>query len=135
MIMARAVLLLCLSASASAAGSSLNIDDPQRLRAVERSGFTFGEVVVGLKTGGAGNAALYQHDAYRAIVDSLAEDLERLKRADRELGVTIKARHRLFDVNWLKSASAHFELVGVVNRMDRDVFNPESCGEIRERPR
>src|SRR5262245_43698548 len=131
MTMARAMLLLCLSASPCAAGSSLNIDDPQRLHDVERGGFTFGEVVVGSQTAGAGNAMLYQHQAYRAIVDSLAEDLEQLKKADRELGVTIKARHRLFDVNWLKSASAHFELVGVVNRMDRDIFNPGSCGEIR----
>jgi hypothetical protein len=128
---ARALLLLWLFASYGAAASSLNIEEPQRLKDVERSGFTFGDVVLGPASAGADNAALYQDPAYRSLVDSLFEDLLRQKRADPLLGTSIKASHRLFDVAWLRSSAAHFELVGVINRMDRDVFTLGTCGEIR----
>jgi hypothetical protein len=128
---ARALLLLLLFASYGAAASGLNIEEPQRLQDVERSGFTFGDVVLGPASAGADNAALYQDAAYRSLVDSLVEDLLRQKRADPLLGTTIKASHRLFDVAWLRSSAAHFELAGVINRMDRDVFTPGTCGEIR----
>src|SRR5262249_11793903 len=69
--------------------------------------------------------------AYRSIVDSLSDDLRQLRAVDPQLGPTIKAPHRMFDVAWLWSPSAHFELVGVINRMDRQPFKPGSCGEIR----
>jgi hypothetical protein len=130
MVVVRGLLLLCLSATCCAA-SSLYIDDPRRLQEVERNGFTFGEIVAGPAGAGADNGTLYRRAAYRAIVDSLAEDLGRLTASDWQLGVTMRARHRLFDAGWLKSSSGWFELVGVVNRMDRDVFEPGSCGEIR----
>jgi len=127
---ARALLLLCLFACGAAA-ASLNIEDPQRLQQVERGGFGFSDLVPGTANTGGDNAALYRDPAYRSLVDSLFEDLLRLKRADPLLGTTIKASHRLFDVAWLRSSAAHFELVGVINRMDRDVFTPGTCGEIR----
>jgi hypothetical protein len=129
MTLARALLVLALSAG-SCAAFPLTIDDPQALQVIERSGFTLGEVVAGPGTG-ADNAQLHRHAAYRSIVDAVASDLGRLAAADRQLGTTVKASHRLFDVSWLKSASARFELVGVINRMDRAIFAPESCGEIR----
>ncbi|HEY6257667.1 MAG TPA: hypothetical protein VIY51_17940 [Xanthobacteraceae bacterium] len=127
----RALLLLCLCASCAAAAAELNIEEPQRLQEIERGGFTFGDLVLGPSRSGADNAALYQEPAYRSIVDSLATDLRQLQRADPQLGLTIKAQHRMFDAAWLRSSSARFELAGVVNRMDRAVFNPGSCGEIR----
>jgi hypothetical protein len=130
MIQARALLLLVLW-SAGCAASPLTIDDPLELQKIEGNGFTFGEIVVGPQFASGDSAQLYRHDAYRTIVDSLAQDLERLKSTDSQLGVTIKARHRLFDINWLKSSSSRFELVGVVNRMDRAIFAPGTCGEIR----
>lgn len=128
---ARALLLFCLSYSCGWTASRLNIEDPQRLEEVERSGFSFGDVVLGPASAGANNATLYQESAYRSIVDSLAEDLRQLKTMDRQLGLSINARHRMFDATWLRSSSAQFELVGVINRMDRDVFDPGSCGEVR----
>jgi hypothetical protein len=129
--LAHALLTLVLCATGCAA-AGLNIDDPQALQAVERGGFAFGEIVVGPQIpAGADNERLYREGAYRSIVDSIAEDLDRLKSGDRQLGTGIKAGHRLFDVNWLRSSSARFELVGVVNRMDRAVFAAGTCGEIR----
>jgi hypothetical protein len=130
-IIARALLLFCLCASRGWAASGLNIDDPQRLEVVEHSGFSFGDVVLGPADAGADNATLYEEPAYRSIADGLAEDLRQLKTTDPQLGLSINAPHRMFDATWLRSSSAHFELVGVINRMDRDVFDPGSCGEIR----
>jgi len=126
----RALLLLCLLAGA-AAPAELYVDEPQRLQEIERSGFTFGDLVVGPGMSGADNAALYQVAAYRSIVESLAKDLRQLQYGDPRLGLTIKAPHRLFDAAWLRSPSARFELVGVINRMDRAVFDPGTCGEDR----
>jgi hypothetical protein len=111
--------------------SGLTIDDPQLLHDIERSGFSFGELVVGAAAAAADNAALYRQASYRGIVANLAADLESLRATDSLLGTTIKARHRLLDARWLMSASARFELVGVVNRMDRAPFAPGTCGEVR----
>lgn len=130
-IIARTLLPLCLYASSAAAASGLNLDEPQQLQEIERAGFTFGEVAFGRSNADADNAALYRNSAYRSIVNSLTVDLEQLRAADPQLGATIKAPHRLFDAAWLSSPDARFELVGVINRMDRDVFEPGSCGEIR----
>ena len=130
-IFARTLLSLCLYASSAAVASGLNLDEPQQLQEIERAGFTFGEVAFGRSNAGADNAALYRNSPYRSIVNSLTADLEQLRAADPQLGVTIKAPHRLFDAAWLSSPDARFELVGVINRMDRDVFEPGSCGEIR----
>jgi len=38
---------------------------------------------------------------------------------------------RAFDVRWFTSEKAFFQLVGVVNRLDRRDFGPGSCGEVR----
>jgi hypothetical protein len=38
---------------------------------------------------------------------------------------------RAFDVRWFSSEKAFFQLVGVVNRVDRRDFGPGSCGEVR----
>jgi hypothetical protein len=40
--------------------SGLTIDDPQLLHDIERSGFSFGELVVGAAAAAADNAALYR---------------------------------------------------------------------------
>ena len=58
-------------------------------------------------------------------------DLAELKRADAKAGVGMKFAHRLFDARWLRSPSARFQLTGVVNRIDRRVFHPGTCGEVR----
>ncbi len=130
MIVVRALLLVCLS-TAAAAPAELYIDEPQRLQELERSGLTLGDLVVGPASHDADNAALYRDEAYRSIVDSLAKDLRQLQLTDPRLGLSIKAPHRLFDAAWLRSPSARFELVGVINRMDRAVFDPGTCGEVR----
>jgi hypothetical protein len=58
----------------------------------------------------------------------LAADVERVGRADPKAGVAIAGNpHRLFDVRWLDTA--RFDLIGVVNRIDRAPVG--GCGDVR----
>lgn len=47
------------------------------------------------------------------------------------MGTTLRAKRRNFDPRWLSAANATYELVGIVNRMDRAPFAPRTCGELR----
>jgi hypothetical protein len=47
------------------------------------------------------------------------------------VGPTLRAKRRNLDPGWLTAASASYELVGVINRMDRAPFAPDTCGELR----
>jgi len=107
------------------------IEEPRRLQALEVAGLSFGRVVVASKLKNANNQALATDPRYLSIVNSLNGDLEAERQKDPKLGPTMATVHRLFDMRWLKSRYAQFELVGIVNRMDRAVFNPDTCGELR----
>jgi hypothetical protein len=77
------------------------------------------------------NAALAKEPEYAAIVEVLRRDLADLVKRDRTLAPGMKSTHRLFDLGWLTSKDARFELVGIAQRLDRHPFNREACGEIR----
>ena len=47
------------------------------------------------------------------------------------VGPTLHAKRRNLDPGWLTAANASYELVGVINRMDRAPFAAASCGELR----
>ncbi|MBZ0237390.1 MAG: hypothetical protein K8M05_34045, partial [Deltaproteobacteria bacterium] len=47
------------------------------------------------------------------------------------VGPTMRAKRRNLDPRWLVATNARYELVGVLNRMDRAPFTPGSCGELR----
>jgi hypothetical protein len=57
-------------------------------------------------------------------VRTIGRDLDGLAAADRHAGVGMRHLHRLFDRRWLTADATRFELVGVVNRLDRHVFHP-----------
>jgi hypothetical protein len=91
--------------------SALLIDDPVALTRLEEHGFSFGDVV-GAKR-------------LDAIAAAIADDMTELMRD----AVPADPR-RPFQPSWL--TRGHFELVGVVNRLDRAPFDPPpSCGEVR----
>ncbi|WP_413613459.1 hypothetical protein [Bdellovibrio sp. HCB-110] len=108
---------------------TLLIEDPQELQALESSGLSFSELVFSIKT--VNNKKLAENIIYQSLVADIHDELNDLKKEDPKLGAGMKFNHRLFDTGWLRSPSARFELVGIVNRMDRTVFNPGTCGEIR----
>jgi hypothetical protein len=108
----------------------LLISDPVTLLALERDhGLGFSALLHG-RWGVA--TADYGPGPLQAIAQSLAARVAADKAEDpSHTGVGMRFVHRQFDPAWLASADTRFELIGVVNRMDRQVFAPESFGETR----
>lgn len=113
------------------------ITDPAILAALEESGLGLAALLGG---GAAGtNAELHAaSQRYRDFVAFTREDIaasiadENRYRPDwGEVGPTLHAKRRNLDPAWLSAASARYELVGVVNRMDRAPFAAGTCGELR----
>jgi hypothetical protein len=110
-------------------GTSLSIDAPTVLAALESSGVSLGAML-----GAAGpldNRALAAFPRYASLVSVLEADVGEIAGRDPRAGISVaRSSHRLFDVRWLRSRAARFELVGIVNRLDR-VGVIGGCGEIR----
>lgn len=108
----------------------LLIHDPVTLAALERDhGLGFAALLHG---GEAVATADYGPGPLEAIERSLAARLASDRAEDpKHTGVGLRYVHRQFDLKWLSSPDTRFELIGVVNRMDRQVFAPESFGETR----
>jgi hypothetical protein len=113
----------------------LLVSDPQTLIALERE---HGLGLAALVHGGPAEAtADYGEGPLRAIERSLATRLAADRSKDpARTGVGLRYVHRQFDLRWLAAPDTRFELIGVVNRMDREVFAPEyegapSFGETR----
>jgi hypothetical protein len=68
---------------------------------------------------------------YASLVEVLRRDLASLEQADPRAGIGMQHAHRMFDPGWLGDSRLGFDLVGVVNRADRQPFSPEHCGETR----
>jgi hypothetical protein len=110
----------------------LVLSDPAALQELERRGFGFSRFALGARDEAADNAAGYlASERYRALVSVLDRELQAIRAADRAAGVGMRYAHRVFDARWLRSNSFRFDLVGVVNRIDRRAFAPDTCGELR----
>jgi hypothetical protein len=95
------------------AATPLLVDDPATLADLEENGFSFAEVV--------GPARL------AAMTEIVKHDWSQLWR-----GAPPRGPRRHFKPTWLEVG--HFELIGVVNRLDRALFDPLDstlCGEVR----
>src|SRR4051794_11408717 len=91
-------------------GDALLTDDPDTLRVLEDRGLAFERVL-----GPSGKSA---------IVKAVTEDIREVTQ-----NAPSDSPRRPFNPTWLTRGS--FELVGVVNRIDRRAFDTESCGEVR----
>ena len=118
---------------------SLLITNPRVLAAVETDGFSFGDVF-GVRDASAPRredyaeesaAVLTRSPLYTGLVRHLQGDLAGLRAISPRAGVGPDFAHRLFDVRWLSSARVHFELVGIVNRLDFRMLAPPGCGQTR----
>ncbi|HET6584659.1 MAG TPA: hypothetical protein VFG69_14470 [Nannocystaceae bacterium] len=105
------------------------VTDPAALAMVEAAGWSLAAAGFGIAA--AENAVLARDPHWRSIVRTITDDVAALADGDAKAGVGLRFTHRLFDVRWLESERAWFELVGVVNRIDRRVFHPGTCGETR----
>jgi hypothetical protein len=98
------------------------VADPGALTALEREGFSFERVV--------------SRRAYASLALVLARDLAELDKLNR-LGPGSEkpsAPNHPFKLRWLHEGNVRFELVGVVNRLDRAfAYAPaeKACGEVR----
>jgi hypothetical protein len=93
--------------------TSLLLDDPVALARLEKVGFSFDEIV------GPTRLAV--------IAATVADDMAELSQ-----GAPAQGPRHPFQPQWLERG--HFELIGVVNRLDRAAFDsPDSelCGEVR----
>lgn len=115
----------------------LLITDPAALQAAEAEGAGFARWFSPTEAPPAGdgivaNDRLAREPAWQSIVQPIRGSIGRIAGEDPQAGVGVsRYSHRLFDTRWLESATAFFELVGVVNRLDRRPFHEGSCGETR----
>lgn len=105
------------------------VRDPATLAAWQAGGLGFGDVAFDHTA--TDNETLARDPFYTSIAARLGEDIDAIIAADEKAGVGLRYVHRVFDIRWLSSPRAWFELVGVVNRLDRKVFMPGTCGETR----
>jgi hypothetical protein len=115
--------------ASEAAEAVVVVADPALLRSLESQGYDAGSVLAG---GSADSTnSLARTPGYRTVVDTLARDLAADRRADPSAGVGMRFSHRQFDLRWLVSEKTRFDLIGVVNRLDRRPFASAHCGEVR----
>lgn len=75
---------------------------------------------------------------YRDFADLTKEDIQlRIAEENKyrpdwgKVGTSFNEKRRNLDPRWLSSKLAYFELVGVINRIDRKIFDSNYCGELR----
>jgi hypothetical protein len=107
------------------------VTDRRVVESLEERGFSLAERL-GVGEDVHTTADLAEHPNFDSIARAIESDLQGFRRDDPKLGVAIAGHpHRLFDANWLRSKAAFFELVGVVNRLDRRPMVDDACGEVR----
>lgn len=107
----------------------LVVSDPVVLRELEQNGFDFGSTVTGARAGSTKELA--PNAGYRTLVDAVTADLAADRRGDASSGVGMRFSHRQFDARWLDWEKTRFDLISIVNRLDRRPFAPGTCGEVR----
>jgi hypothetical protein len=118
---------------------SLLVTNPRTLLALETDRFSLGDV---LAVRGASDArptdysdesanVLARSRIYADLVATLDRDLTASAAGTSSAGVGPRFAHRLFDRRWLTSPRVHFELVGIVNRIDFRSLVPPGCGQTR----
>ena len=112
--------------------SELLISDPATLIALEHDGLAFGR-----QLGAPAEDAhhLLAAPRYASFVAVIAGDLAELANRDgvarRQFPLDLERLNYVFDPRWLRSPDSHFELVGVVNRLDMQFATPGDCGQLR----
>lgn len=120
------------------------ITDSEAMRVLETRGFAFSSLMSrgwkrGQSTSVMSNAELAKVAPIAALKSVVGDEFSAyLDNYIKRTGITrsritegTKGSYRLFDLDVLVSEHARFELVGVINRMDRIFRSPATCGEIR----
>ncbi len=130
------------TATSAAPGTPLTlITEPRALQAAAQHGAALApwfDAQPNAK-GDSVTAELARQAPWRSLRLPIAAELNATRRADLRAGVGMGHAHRQFDVRWLDSPTHFFELVAVVNRLDRRAFHDtpstpaatRACGEVR----
>ncbi|HEY6556899.1 MAG TPA: hypothetical protein VI072_06485 [Polyangiaceae bacterium] len=105
------------------------VSDPSTLASLEKAGLDLGSQIDGIPA--VTTQELARRAPFQALIKAVAADLAGDRLRDPSAGVGMRHAHRQFDVRWLDSERTRFELIAVVNRLDRKPFAPEHCGEVR----
>jgi hypothetical protein len=105
------------------------VTDRAALAALEARGFALAALVFGAEA--RTTHELSRLPGMRSIFDTLRDDVRGAQRVHPLAKVTSMDGFRLFDERWLASKEMSFALIGVFNRLDRRVFYPGTCGEVR----
>ena len=105
------------------------VTDRATLAALESRGLALAPLVF---AAGAGTTAeLDRLSGMHDIFEVLRGDVRSARLSHPLAKVTSMDGFRLFDERWLASSEMSFSLIGVFNRLDRRVFYPGTCGEVR----
>jgi hypothetical protein len=99
------------------------------LAALEARGFALAPLVFGAEA--RTTLELSRLSGIKDMFETLRDDVRAAKRTHPLAKVTSMDGFRLFDERWLASKEMSFALIGVFNRLDRRVFYPGTCGEVR----
>ncbi|HEY1550994.1 MAG TPA: hypothetical protein VGG28_24365 [Kofleriaceae bacterium] len=118
---------------------SLLVTNPRVLMGLELAGWSFGDVLGARDPSSPRRrdyaeesaAVLARSPAYSDVVAALRGDLAALAAKSPIAGIGQAYMYRLFDLDWLASPRAHFELVGVVDRFDFRTAAVPGCGQTR----
>jgi hypothetical protein len=76
------------------------------------------------------NSLLVANPIYAKVLETINQDLKEFEPQLRPVPPAKGPGHG-FPSSWLRSPDTYFELVGIINRLDRKTFLPNSCGELR----
>ena len=107
------------------------ITQPELLTRLEKDGYSVARPFGATKR--MANDELYRTSPfYKGLTDALTKDVSDLRAQDSGLTTrVVDGQRRVFDTGWLRSPHATYDLVAVLNRIDRKDFAEGTCGEVR----
>lgn len=107
------------------------VTQPELLARLEKDGYSVARPFGASRR--MANDALYRSSPfYKGLSDAITKDVADLRAQDSRLTTrVVDGQRRVFDTGWLRSPHATYDLVAVLNRIDRKDFAVGTCGEVR----
>jgi hypothetical protein len=106
-------------------GPSVIETEPRMMEELESSGLSLAQLLGARERT---NEALAKTSAWSVLRAAVEADIRELEARP---GITDWHPRKRFQLSWLSDPRARFDLIGVVNRLDRSFLDSETCGEAR----
>lgn len=117
---------------AASANYFVLVDSPETLRTLERTGYSFANVLPGTNGVALNNKELWEKSKpYQFVVETIRQDVKHRRARDPNLGPDQLYPHRSIDTDMLTSPEATYELIGVFNRPDLTIQQSNICTNVR----